>query len=522
MKNRRIAIADDDVQLLDYYKCLFAPENVVGFQVGEKQPYIVDTFPDGSELVEFFKKEFEMGKRIPLCMLDMRMTKMGGLETAEAVRAIDPEVIIVIITAHSDITPEELFQSLQNNVYYLKKPVRSEELLSQITSLLNNWNHFQALKEAYRKVDRIRRETQSLLNHSPTITTQQDLEGRYRMVNRKFEHVFGLSQDQILGRTDSELFPPPTEALRLESFKHVVQTGAPCEFEERIVIHDTERVYLTIRYPIYDEFNKLCAVGSMSTDITERKMAEDKLKRTLEELQQAKDMLIQSEKLAAVGQLSVGIAHEILNPTNIIGMRLQLLSMTENLSDQGKDAINICKSQLERISRISRDMSQFSRHSPKHITLSDINAIIRYVFMLCEPQFKIESIQYQSDLQQGLPLIPIDKNRIEQVILNVVSNAITAMAGKTEKIIRVKSSLSESKETVKIEISDTGCGIEPDKIFRIFNPFFTTKTDGKGTGLGLFISYGIIKEHGGNIWAENNSTGGATFFIELPVSRSES
>ena len=243
------------------------------------------------------------------------------------------------------------------------------------------------------------------------------------------------------------------------------------------------------------------------------------LEAAYQELQQTKDMLVQSEKLAAVGRLTAGVAHEILNPVNIISMRLQLLKMTEDFSDRAREAISICKNQLNRIIQITKDLGQFSRIHEKQITTCDLKEVIGYILGLGAPQLKKEGVKTDVEYHPDLPLIPLDKNRIEQVILNIISNATTAMAGQKTKVLRIRTKLAASEGHVQILISDTGTGIDEGDMNRIFDPFFTTKEPGQGTGLGLFISYNIIQDHGGRIWAENNGWGGASFFIELPVIR---
>jgi signal transduction histidine kinase len=255
-------------------------------------------------------------------------------------------------------------------------------------------------------------------------------------------------------------------------------------------------------------------------DLAEVYKSEREKRKELEaaygELQKTKDMLVQSEKLAAIGRLTAGVAHEILNPVNIISMRLQLLKMTEDLSDRAREAIRICESQLSRIIEITKDLGQFSRIHEKQITMCDLKDVIGHVLTLGAPQLKKEGITIDVQYHRGLPLIPLDKNRIEQVILNIISNATAAMTGQATKVLRIRTKPA-SKDHVLILISDTGTGIDQGDITRIFDPFFTTKRPDQGTGLGLFISYNIIQGHGGRIWAENNECEGASFFIELPV-----
>jgi signal transduction histidine kinase/pSer/pThr/pTyr-binding forkhead associated (FHA) protein len=256
---------------------------------------------------------------------------------------------------------------------------------------------------------------------------------------------------------------------------------------------------------------------ALTKELDERRRAEEALGKTGQALQEARDMLVQSEKLAAIGRLSAAVAHEILNPVNIISMRLQLLEQKEDLPGGVKEALAICKNQLDRIVAFTEDLGQFSRSSRKHISMNNVNEIVQHTLLLSDPQFKEYDIKTDLNCDAALPLIPLDKDRIEQVIFNLLCNATEAMADRDTRVLRIKTGLSASGDYARVIISDTGAGIEDSHMDKVFDPFFTTKDAGQGTGLGLFISYSIIHEHGGRIWAENNEWGGASFFIELPV-----
>jgi len=256
---------------------------------------------------------------------------------------------------------------------------------------------------------------------------------------------------------------------------------------------------------------------ALKKELADRRRAEEALSNTCQELQDTRDMLVQSEKLAAIGRLSAAIAHEILNPVNIISMRLQLLEQKGELPETVRNTLSICKDQLNRIVEFTEDLGQFSRSSKKRIAKCDLNKIIQHALTLGAPQFKEYDIKTDVQYDRTLPRIPLEKGRIEQVIFNLVSNATEAMAGRENKMLKLTTERSASRDYVRVIISDTGPGIDDSDRDKVFDPFFTTKGPGQGTGLGLFISYGIIHEHGGRIWAENNEWGGASFFIELPV-----
>jgi len=276
-----------------------------------------------------------------------------------------------------------------------------------------------------------------------------------------------------------------------------------------------EKDNLPIESLAVDQLKKYAA------DLAEVYKSEKQKRKELEaankELRETRDMLIQSEKLAAIGRLTAGVAHEILNPVNIISMRLQLLSTTEELSDRVKKTHSICEEQLDRIIQISKDLGEFSRVHEKDIAMCDLNEVIVHVLTLIAPQLRKEGVETDVKYHPDLPVVPLYKARIEQVFLNIFSNAASAMAGREVKKLRIETVPGASSDHARVIISDSGTGIASDDLNSIFEPFFTTKKPGQGTGLGLYISYNIIKEHGAEIWAENNEWGGASFFIEFPV-----
>ncbi len=258
---------------------------------------------------------------------------------------------------------------------------------------------------------------------------------------------------------------------------------------------------------------------ALKGELDERRRAEDALIKANRELRETRDMLVQSEKLAAIGRLSAAVAHEILNPVHIISMRIQLLEAAEGISESTRKSLHICKSQLNRIVTITENLGRSSRTSERHAANCNLNEIIQSVLDLISPQLKEDEIHTDVELHADLPLVPMDRERIEQVILNLISNATEAMAGQKGKTLTIRTKPSDSEGFVRIHVSDTGTGIDRGDIDKVFDPFFTTKDPGEGTGLGLFISYGIIQEHAGRIWAEKNESGGASFNIELPIRR---
>ncbi|MBW1941459.1 MAG: GAF domain-containing protein [Deltaproteobacteria bacterium] len=260
---------------------------------------------------------------------------------------------------------------------------------------------------------------------------------------------------------------------------------------------------------------------AMKHELTERKQAEKQLENACVELQETRDMLVKSEKLAAVGRLTTGIAHEILNPVNIMSMRLQLMKQKTDLSDQMKYTLDIFQNQLKRVTDIMDTLGRFSRVQEAKITTDNLNKVLQNALKLCAPQLKAKKIQTDMAFHDKLPLLSMERGRIQEAIMSIVTNAVEAMDGSEKKRLAISTKPGGRGSKVLLTISDTGSGIEEKDMGRVFDPFFTTKDPAQNTGLGLFVSQSIIEQHGGKIWVEQAENGGATFFIELPSNREE-
>jgi len=309
------------------------------------------------------------------------------------------------------------------------------------------------------------------------------------------------------------VFPDDREIVRRAINKSIIDRTIS-EIEHRIVRRDgvVREVYERIE-PVTDDKGKIVKIIGVLQDITEKK-------RTERDLQNAREQLLQSEKLAAMGRLSAGVAHEILNPVSIIFMELQLLQNMKNLSPEIQEELKVCVAQINRIVTIAENLKQFSRIPETKMIMFNIKDIIANVLKIYATQLKIEGIETKVHCKSDLPLIAVDKEKIEQVFINLITNAAAAMEGKEKKLLTItidRKVINGDRDFIQTVVADTGTGIKNEHMMKIFDPFFTTKQQGKGTGLGLSISYGIINDHGGNIWAENNEEGGASFYVMLPV-----
>ncbi len=292
-----------------------------------------------------------------------------------------------------------------------------------------------------------------------------------------------------------------------------------------------------------DEIGKLAsAFDSMVMSLKESRKEIETYNRTLEEkiiertqaLESAQGQLIQSEKMAAVGQLSAGVAHELNNPLGgILGYaqytlekmsRKPFVDTTEKDFESFKKHLRDIEAQSRRCKTIVQNLLKFSRTSAKiDMAEIDINGVLLETISLVEHQLTMHKVTMVTDLQPNVPRSQGNAGMLQQVFTNIIINALHAMENGGNLIITSRHSpgLGEFSGAIEIAFTDTGCGIPPEIQKNIFEPFFTTKAIGKGTGLGLSVSYGIIKEHGGEIKVESVPGCGTTFTIILPLEKPE-
>jgi len=241
------------------------------------------------------------------------------------------------------------------------------------------------------------------------------------------------------------------------------------------------------------------------------------------ELKQVQAQLIQSAKMAAIGLLAGGVAHEINNPltgvlNNVELIKLEMAAKNNFAPSDFKELLDIIEESALRCKRIVQGLLEFSHVGKGVPETALVNEVLEKTISLAANELRIENIKIVKELASGRPLVRVDVNRFRQVILNIINNARWALGNKLQAELKIKTSLSEDKMFVIIEISDNGCGIKKEHLPHIFEPFFTTKKVGEGTGLGLSISYQIIKELNGILEAESEGKDrGTTFRIKLPA-----
>ncbi|BCR06654.1 two-component sensor histidine kinase [Desulfuromonas versatilis] len=278
-----------------------------------------------------------------------------------------------------------------------------------------------------------------------------------------------------------------------------------------------------IELPARDELGELARsfnemTGKLQATRQELKLwastLETKVDERTQQIQQIQSKLVRSEKLASLGELVAGIAHEINNPLTGILMFASMIQNDERVDPSLQDDMEIIVRETQRCANIVRELLDFSRESVPQKKLESVTRIMEKTLALVRHQPAFHDIEILQNYGGPLPEVMVDPNQIEQVFMNILINASQAMP--TGGTLSISTRLHPDGEFVTTRISDTGCGIPPEHLERIFDPFFTTKGH-KGTGLGLSVSYGIVENHGGQIDIESEPGRGTTFSIQLPL-----
>jgi signal transduction histidine kinase len=284
-----------------------------------------------------------------------------------------------------------------------------------------------------------------------------------------------------------------------------------------------------------ESFNRMIESLKQSQDEIEEynRTLEEKIIERTRELEDAQQQLIQSEKLAGIGQLAAGVAHELNNPLGgILGYaqftlekmdKKELEEVSVKDYESFKRYLKDIETQSRRCKSIVQNLLKFSRSSNKvEFQDTDIGQIIEETLTFVEHQFVMKQVTLKKELRQGLPTIQGNPGQLQQVFTNIVINGLHASAPGTEMVVssRLLPPLGEFPGAIEISFTDNGSGISEENLNKIFEPFFTTKEVGQGTGLGLSVSYGIIKDHGGEIKVKSKLGAGTTFTVMIPLEKS--
>ena len=326
--------------------------------------------------------------------------------------------------------------------------------------------------------------------------------------NESVKNVYGYHKEEIINRSFMDFFPNDDKAVYQKQIKAV-----PIFNQARHIAKNGKSLFVTMRLSPSEYPGKKVLLVTTS-DITKRLEAEQQL--------------IQASKMATLGEMATGVAHELNQPLSVIKTASNFFMKKIKKKEPIKDKILYTMAEemdahVDRATKIINHMRQFGRKSDLVLEKTQVNKVLKSAFEIFSQQLKVRGIQVDWNIDENLPEILADSSRLEQVFINLLINARDAIEERWEHVEytpgdrKIVLTTKSDGSTVCVKVADTGNGIPPDKIDKIFEPFFTTKKVGKGTGLGLSISYGIVKECDGDIRVENAEGAGACFILTFPA-----
>ncbi len=344
-------------------------------------------------------------------------------------------------------------------------------------------------------------------NANEFILVAQD--GMIKFFNSKVVGLLGYAREDLAFKPFTYFIYPDDRQMVMERYLERIRGGSPPPLYSFRVVDKTGNIRWVEISTVVFNWEGRPATLNFLTDITERKKAEG-------EKQRMEEQLLLAGRLAAVGELSAGVAHELNNPIAAIQGFAQLLTARNDLDETTKKDLSIIYREAQRAAKITQNLLSFARRHEPEKQLISLNEVVEKTLELRAHQMKVNNIEVVVDFAADLPKTMADFFQMQQVFVNILNNAEQAMVeahGKGRLVVKTQ----KVGDMVQISFADDGPGILEENMKRIFDPFFTTKEVGKGTGLGLSICYGLVEAHGGRIYARSKLGEGATFVVEIPI-----
>jgi PAS domain S-box-containing protein len=386
-------------------------------------------------------------------------------------------------------------------VYVLINAFAVRDSQGRITQYRGLMLDISGLKTFQSELQRERDFSGKILNNTQSLILVADTAGLISYANRRW-YDMGYEQKQLLGRPLEDLVAPTRRTNLTDALSATLAGRQVDNLELQILRGDGRIGHFSVNLsPMRDEQSHVTSLVVVMTDVTDAASLQSKL--------------MHAEKMAAVGQLVSGVAHEVNNPLTAILGFADLLMENSEVPESARKDLRVILQEAQRTKQIVQNLLSFARQMPPQRKALQLNPILRRTVQLRSYDFQSHGVEVVEHLDQELPNVVGDSHQLQQVFLNILNNAYDAVS-EVGRAARIEISTTRNGNSVEISFRDNGPGIShPD---RIFDPFFTTKEVGKGTGLGLSICYGIVHEHGGEILCHNNTGGqGATFVVSLPA-----
>ncbi len=439
------------------------------------------------------------GEEFDVVLLDLGLPDSQGLDTLVRLRTQAPHVPITVLTGLED---EELgLKLVQAGAQdYLVKGQVSGQLLTR------GLRHAIERKRVEEQLRRSEERFRSLAEAAPDGIIAMGADGHIHLFNKAAERVFGYSAEEMLGRSVDVLVPPEYGDRHVAAIRRYLESGEPTiigkTVERTALRKGGEAIPVGLSVSAFRFGTDVTFIGIVR-DLTERKRTEETLR--------------QREKLAAMGELLAGVAHELNNPLSVVLGQAALLGRSAAGGPLGARAEKISQA-AERCARIVKNFLALARQYPPERQEVQLNQTVREAVEMLAYPLRVDNVEVRLDLAQDLPILWADPHQLHQVLVNLVTNAHHAMReAPAPRRLTLTTRCEPGGSRVSLVVADTGPGIPPEIQTRIFEPFFTTKPPGQGTGLGLSLCHGMVQGHGGTIGVESQPGRGATFLVELPV-----
>ncbi len=465
--------------------------------------YEVEKVSSGEECLKRLQNE-----RFDILLLDHLLRDGKGLNWLRRFNEMGIGVPTIFVTAAGD--PQLSIEAMKEGIFdYIN---RSAECAKAFPFVVNR-----AIEGYSLMVEKVRLQKElietkyfleSIVEKAGDAISVVDLDGKVLYWNDGAERIYGYRNEEVIGRKLSDFLYPQDEKLRANEERvveglmaRVTRGEVVSNVEVKRQTKDGREIITSMTIsPLKDSEGKIVGASRICKDITHLKKAEERL--------------ILAERLSSLGELTAGVAHELRNPLAGIKINTQILSRKKDLPKMEKQLLDSTQEGIEKIQKIVDDMLHFAKPKASHFKEEEINSVVEKSLAILQTKLKKGNISSVLQRGENLPLLRIDAHQIQQVLINLMLNAIQAM--EKEGTLTLRTFLGKDCG-VRVEVKDTGVGISSSHLKKIFDPFFTTKSE--GTGLGLSISLKILENHGATIDVVSEEGKGTTFTIHFPATK---
>ncbi|MGD2124520.1 MAG: response regulator [Desulfobacteraceae bacterium] len=487
--------------------------------------YDVMTAADGESGIQMCRE-----KSPQIVITDIRMPGVDGIEVLERIKKEDPNKEVIVVTAYGEM--EVAIRALQLDASdFITKPINNEALFVALERAKERYTTRKELHDYTALIEERWMDTaeelartfnfqNNLIESSIDGIVGCDKEGKIVTFNIRSEQMLGYLKDEVRGKVSFEKLLPVGTADKIKEDLYSDEYGGKNQlflYETHLITKKGEKIPVQLSATVLFEGGQESGMVGFIRDLREI--------RRLEQQFADQTRLLQQHKMISLGRLAASVVHEINNPLagilNYVRLMIKIVGRGSALAPETlkkfQRYLDLIESETSRCSRIVSNLLAFSRQSKLEFSEVNINELLEKCLMLSQHRLSLQNIAIKTELNPGIPHISGDFNQIQQCVINLIFNAIDAMPD--GGALTLKSSLNANKGVLEIKIGDSGSGIAKEDLPHIFDPFYTTKTEGSGLGLGLSTVYGIIDRHKGTITVDSELGKGAVFTIRLPMEK---